>query len=453
MGKRAFDLLAAVFGLVLLSPVFMAIAVLIRLDSAGGVFFRQVRLGRRGQPFRIFKFRTMVADAPKRGAAITVEGDLRITRVGAFLRGYKLDELPQLLNVVAGHMSLVGPRPEVPEMVAHYTEAQRAVLSVRPGITDYASVTYRDENEVLAHSSDPIRTYVDHVMPRKLELNLLYLARRGLVEDVRVILVTIYLSLRGLLVRTGKLGQAFVDGSFFAASLALAYLAHFEFDVPAQHRGQLILLLPCVVAARLVANVAFGVYRVLWISISSNDVPRFLGSIATVSSLLFVVRWISSGTDFQVVIPLGVVALDGVLGLSAVLSVRLLGRGLHEATADGVVPVRDDAERVLVLGAGRVGRMVARQIRLHASLNLVLVGFLDDDEGKRGSRIEGARVLGSLDDLGRVFEAHRFSTAFLSIGALPAERKSGLATRCTELGVRLRDVPGVGALLATHSAT
>ncbi len=448
MGKRAFDLLAAVFGLVLLSPVFVVVAVLIRLDSPGGVFFRQVRVGRGGRPFRIFKFRTMVADAPTRGASITVEGDHRITRVGAFLRRYKLDEFPQLLNVVAGHMSLVGPRPEVPEMVAHYTGAQRAVLSVRPGITDYASVTYRDENEVLAQSSDPIRTYIDHVMPRKLELNLLYLARRSLAEDVRVILVTVYLSLRGLLARTGKIGQAFVDGFFFAAGLALAYLAHFEFDLPAPYREQLVLVLPGVVAARLVTNAAFGVYRVLWTCISLNDVPRFLGSIATVSALLFVVGRVSSGTDLHVVIPFGVIALDGALGLSGVLSVRLLGRALHEAAADGVVPVRDDADKVLILGAGRVGRMTARQIRLHANLNMVLVGFLDDDEGKRGSRIEGARVLGSLDDLDRVFDAHRVSTVFLSIGALPTQRRRELAARCTELGVRLRDVPGVGVLIA-----
>ena len=190
MLKRAFDLLAAGLGLLLLSPVFLAIAVAVRLDSPGPVFFRQERVGRSGRPFRIYKFRSMRVDAEKLGGQLTVSRDPRVTRVGALLRKAKLDELPQLINVVTGDMSLVGPRPEVPRYVAKYDDRQRRVLEVRPGITDPASIEYRNENDLLDAATDPEATYLREIMPAKLELNLTYLERRSLVSDVAIILRT-----------------------------------------------------------------------------------------------------------------------------------------------------------------------------------------------------------------------------------------------------------------------
>jgi len=188
--RRAFDLAAASLGLLGLSPVLLIVAVAIATSSPGPVFFRQVRIGRFGVPFRIFKFRTMRIDAEAAGGQLTVEGDPRITRVGRLLRASKLDELPQLINVVRGEMALVGPRPEVPRYVALYDDRQRRVLDVRPGITDPASIRYRDENAILARADDPEAAYVDVVMPHKLELNLAYLERRTLASDVGVILAT-----------------------------------------------------------------------------------------------------------------------------------------------------------------------------------------------------------------------------------------------------------------------
>ncbi len=191
MVKRAFDLAAASVGLVLLSPLFAVVALAIRATSSGPVFFRQERVGLGGRPFRIFKFRTMRQDAEAMGRQLTVAGDPRVTRVGAALRRWKLDELPQLINVVRGEMSLVGPRPEVPRYVAHYDERQRRVLAVRPGITDPASIAYRDENDLLCAAVDPEGTYLRDVMPRKLEMNLAYLERRSLWSDVGVIISTL----------------------------------------------------------------------------------------------------------------------------------------------------------------------------------------------------------------------------------------------------------------------
>ena len=191
MAKRLFDLVAASIGLLLLSPLFLVVAIAIRRSSPGPVFFRQVRVGLHGAPFSMFKFRTMRPDAERVGGQLTVGADPRITPIGHTLRKFKLDELPQLINVVLGDMSLVGPRPEVPRYVALYDERQRRVLDVRPGITDPASIAYRDENALLANAADPEATYVAEVMPAKLAINLAYLERRSLLRDIGVILQTL----------------------------------------------------------------------------------------------------------------------------------------------------------------------------------------------------------------------------------------------------------------------
>jgi len=192
MDKRLFDVLLSALGLLLLSPLLLAVAVWIKLDSPGPVFFRQERVGRFGVPFRIHKFRTMTHGG--QGALLTVGADARITRAGSVLRRAKLDELPQLIDVLWGDMSLVGPRPEVPRYVAMYPQALRdKVLSVRPGITDVASLEYRDENNLLAKASDPEREYIDVVMPAKLKLAAQYVDHASLRFDLQLILRTMRL--------------------------------------------------------------------------------------------------------------------------------------------------------------------------------------------------------------------------------------------------------------------
>jgi lipopolysaccharide/colanic/teichoic acid biosynthesis glycosyltransferase len=188
MPKRFFDVLLAGLGLLVLGPLFAAIALWIKLDSHGPVFFRQERVGRYGVPFRIHKFRTMAHDAPASGPQITVGADARITRAGAWLRRTKLDELPQLIDVLGGAMSIVGPRPEVPRYVAMYpADLRDKVLSVRPGITDFASIHYRDESALLARAADPEREYTEVVMPAKLRLAAQYVDQATLATDLRLI--------------------------------------------------------------------------------------------------------------------------------------------------------------------------------------------------------------------------------------------------------------------------
>jgi lipopolysaccharide/colanic/teichoic acid biosynthesis glycosyltransferase len=193
LAKRSFDLLASGAGLLVLSPVLLGVGLAVRLTSPGPALYRQERVGRRGHPFPLLKFRSMRLGADQTGPLVTGEGDPRITRLGRWLRGRKLDELPQLWNVFRGDMSLVGPRPEVARYVSHYTEQQRRALEVRPGITDPATLEYRDEELLLGAVEPAAREdhYIREVMPRKLQLNLRYLARAGFWSDLGVLARTL----------------------------------------------------------------------------------------------------------------------------------------------------------------------------------------------------------------------------------------------------------------------
>ena len=189
--KRAFDLLFSLFMLTLFFPIGLIISVLILFGSPGGIFYRQERIGRNGVPFKLYKFRSMRMNAEASGKLTVGMKDPRITSVGVFIRKYKLDEFPQFINVLKGNMSIVGPRPEVHEFVALYSDTQKKVLEVKPGITDYASIEYFNENELLASSDNPKKTYIEKIMPDKLELNQKYLANPTLAHDLKIIFMTI----------------------------------------------------------------------------------------------------------------------------------------------------------------------------------------------------------------------------------------------------------------------
>ena len=188
--KRLFDIVASGLGLVALSPIFAVLAVWIKADSKGPVFYRQTRVGKDNRDFRLYKFRSMRPDADKLGLITGGGRDPRVTRSGYYIRKYKLDEFPQLINVFKGDMSLVGPRPEVRKYVDMYTPEQMRVLSVRPGITSLASIRYRNENDVLAAADDPERCYIEQVMPDKLKIDLEYVEKAGLLSDIKLIFTT-----------------------------------------------------------------------------------------------------------------------------------------------------------------------------------------------------------------------------------------------------------------------
>ena len=190
--KRIFDIALSAISLPVLSVFFIFISIIIKADSRGPVYYRQTRVGRHGKLFRIYKFRTMVVNADKSGKLITVGDDSRVTRTGKFLRKTKIDELPQIINVLIGEMSFVGPRPEVPKYVELYSESQKQILLVRPGITDIASIQFRNESKILASSNDPEKKYIEEIMPCKLVYNMQYLRNISVINDIRIIILTVF---------------------------------------------------------------------------------------------------------------------------------------------------------------------------------------------------------------------------------------------------------------------
>ena len=191
MLKRLFDIVLSFISLILLLPVFIVFSIWIMLDSKGAACYRQIRVGRNNRDFKLLKFRTMFVDSDKYGLLTVGEGDKRITRAGRFLRKYKLDEFPQLWNILKGQMSFIGPRPEVRKYVDLYTPEQLKVLEVRPGLTDYASMEFMEENKLLGESDDPEKTYREVVMPAKLALNLKYIREQNLGTDIKILIKTV----------------------------------------------------------------------------------------------------------------------------------------------------------------------------------------------------------------------------------------------------------------------
>jgi len=192
MTKRLFDIISSCIVLLLLLPLFMVIAIFTKLDSKGPVFFKQKRMGRNFRPFMLFKFRSMVMNAPEKGPAITIGGDPRITKIGRFLRKTKLDELPQLINVLNGDMSIVGPRPEVEKYVEMFKDDYKVILQVKPGITDYATIEFRDEEDVLKKFQNPEDGYIKEVLPKKIELYKKYIKDKGFFTDMKLVLLTLW---------------------------------------------------------------------------------------------------------------------------------------------------------------------------------------------------------------------------------------------------------------------
>lgn len=190
--KRAFDICISFLGILFLFPLFVILAIVISVESKGSPLFTQDRVGKNQKKFKIFKFRTMFPMAESLGELTLGDDDDRVTKVGYYLRKYKLDELPQLINVLLGNMSIVGPRPEIPYFTQFYTPDQRKVFSVKPGITDFASIKYRNESQLLAESNDPYRLYLDHILPDKLKLNLEYIENQNLMLDLKIIYLTLY---------------------------------------------------------------------------------------------------------------------------------------------------------------------------------------------------------------------------------------------------------------------
>jgi lipopolysaccharide/colanic/teichoic acid biosynthesis glycosyltransferase len=469
--KRLLDLAGAALGLLLLAPVLALVALAIKLDSPGPVFFRQERVGRHGKVFRIFKFRTMTVTPPGSGPQITAAGDHRVTRVGAFLRRSKLDELAQLIDVLRGTMSLVGPRPEVPRYVAQYpAERRERLLSVRPGITDFASLRYRNEGELLAAAADPERAYVEQILPDKLRVAANSVEHASLAADLRALGLT----LRTVFVPDAPIRQLHrimshtsfwkavearmlaggphtrwlamaVDGLTVLACWHITYLFRLGFERWQPGRPWYDDYVSWgVVAAYLVALQAFGVRRTLWRYFALDDMRRIaLACLAAglVSALLVLMaQLVGVARAVLVLHPLFTfIALGGLR-----MALRMLWEHAHALAAG------DGSERryAIVMGGGETARRLIAG--LHGRHGWQVLMLLDDAPALQGLRIGGVPVAGPL---ARVRDPSLTAGATHVVVALsePQARQRALDL-AADSGLAVMVVPGAGELCAVAAA-
>ena len=380
MAKRLYDIVFSFGGLVVLSPLFLLIAALIKIADGGEVFYRQIRIGLLGRPFRICKFRTMVPAADHAGPAVTKDGDGRITWIGRILRKTKLDELPQLWNVLKGEMSLVGPRPEVPRYVEHYTPGQRAILNCKPGITDRASLCFRDEEALLKNAGNLEEFYVQHCIPRKLKLNQEYAARANLLSDTWIILQTLCPYWVGVLVTYGIL---------LAASFWLSYGLIYDFALPAKPALEFCRELALVLTLQL-ACLTWRKQCQGLLSYFSILEFRQVGAALGGAAVGLLVLW-AAGAGIP---PRNVVLVDFLVSVALLSGIRALLRLWRERSAGQEDAPVDPPARVGIIGAGTIGAQLVLELAGSKKLGRIPIAFFDDDSQKWQKHIHEVPVVG-----------------------------------------------------------
>jgi len=365
--KRAFDFTFAGLGLLLLLPLGLVLGLLVKLSDGGPIFYMQTRIGQGGRPFRIRKFRSMVLDADRIGLAITKEGDPRITRIGRFLRKTKLDELPQLWNVLIGEMSFVGPRPEVPRYVDRYTPEQREILQYKPGITDVATLLFRSEEALLRGSPNVEDFYVQYCLPRKISLNRRYAEHANLPQDAWIIIQTLcpyWLGLLGLYTLT------------LSGCLMLAYLLRFDFDLPRQDFLDFWRVLPWMVTPQLILLFWFGQLRGMLSYFSFRELQQTVGALG-LAFLVQIGLWQVVPASF---LPAkSILPLDFLLSLGGVCGVRLGFRLLRERATLTRQSKAGRQLRTAIVGTGELATNLALDVARNQAGERRIVAFFDDD--------------------------------------------------------------------------
>lgn len=380
--KRGFDILGAGMGMAVLWPLCFVIGLLIKLSDGGPVFFRQVRVGRFGKPFHILKFRTMVIGAEAKGPLVTNGMDARITRVGHLLRRTKLDELPQLWNVLVGEMSLVGPRPEVPCYVERYTIQQREILRYKPGITDVASVLFRNEESLLRSAQDVEQFYLTHCLEKKIELNRQYAEHASVLQDARIILQTVF---------PYWLGVSVIYGIGLAVNLWLSYQLRYDFQMTPLEYAGFWQCLPAVVLSQLAALGGCGQLRASMSYFSIPELSRCAAALAM--ALVFVLGlWSFSNGGFA---PSPSVALiDCFLSLSVLCAIRMTARHLRERSTTNAIPWGARPQRVAIIGANDAATQMALDFAANRNCARRVVAFFDDNPHRWHKRPHNIPIVG-----------------------------------------------------------
>ncbi len=449
MAKRIVDIVVSVAGLVLLAPFLLIIALLIKLDSSGPVFFRQERVGRGGEEFRIFKYRTMVQGAYKMGSRLTTKRDPRVTRVGQILRWLKLDEVPQLINVVIGDMSLIGPRPEDPHFVAFYNRTQMRVLEVRPGMLGPSQILGRDELESYPEGlKDTEQYYVDHVLPEKLVRDLEYVDQASFKGDMGLLVRGVWATVIGavktkfLWRRRYRIALVLLDAGLIVTSCYLAFMVRNEFKLPDRvHFFFFPLVITLVVRSLSLAY--FGAYQGVLAYFGLWDTLALVKAISA-SAL------IAGGLTFFIGLqsfPRSVFFMDSVLVLLMLAGLRFILRAVSRGRTRQEGTHR---EKALIVGAGMGGEQIVRALLDDPACPYRPVGFIDESPERWGSMIHGIRILGGAAEVPLAVSANGIEAVFICVSDLSELGVADVVETCQKVGVEYRVVPTLSDLLNGH---
>lgn len=443
MAKRPLDIVLALIGLSLAWPVLLLIALLIKLDSRGPVLFRQERIGRAGKPFRLLKFRSMVDNAYALGPRLTQKRDPRITRIGQILRWLKLDELPQLINVLKGDMSFIGPRPEDPHFVSLYTEEERAVLSVRPGIVGPSQIKGRDELELYPEGVDTEQYYTEHILPAKLQTDLEYVRRASLWCDLQLLMAgiaaTVLGSFKSKYVRLNRRKISFLglDIALSLSAYLLAFGLVFDWTITSHAIPYLTLVCISIVLFRPLCFMYCGLYQNILKYLGTTEFTAVikavtLGSVL-ISANLFLFGFASHSR--------AVLATDWMLLVIALFGYRLYLKARAELASHPRIPT-------VIAGVTNMGEELARELIRNPSLPYMPVAFLDNDPHKWGALIHGVRVKGGIKDLAQVA---RLTGARMVLIPYPNMSTNGdlrdMIHQCRQQRLDYRAIPALDHLL------
>lgn len=459
--SRFVDIIVSILGLVILLPMLPVIALLIKLDSPGPVFYEARRVGKDGVCFRMFKFRTMYGTAQPVGGSVSPQGDPRVTPVGLWLRRLKLNEFPQFYNVLKGDMTLVGPRPEAPEIAAQYPPEALKVFSVTPGLVGPNQILGRNEEELYPRGVDPVRFYLDELLPKKLAVDLEYIETKSFWQDLKYLLWGAWVTVTGAISRqhlTDNLTQILMLGADTLAcliSFSLAHLVRFEGFPPADIAQSFWLILPFTVLTRIPLIFYRGGYQTLIRYLNFRDLLKVFQAVL-VGSLLLVVCSFFLGALFPGY-GRSVFIIDWLCLTVMLIGYRVCLKSLHQRFRKE--PTGGQAQRVaLIWGSGEQGVWCLRYLNQSVDPPYYVVGFIDDEVRMRHKLIDGLKVLGDHHHLEILVRLYHVQDLFVAVATMPSGRLARVQELCRRLNVTLlrflpRSVQEITPTTETAAAT
>ena len=442
MITKILDILISLVGLLVLLLMLPWIALLIKLDSRGPVFFLCDRVGLGGKIFKMYKFRTMYQMPFVIGGNVSPQGDPRVTAVGRFLRRIKLNEFPQFINVLKGDMTLIGPRPEAPDLAALYPDSAKRIFSVKPGLAGPNQIFGRNEEELYPPGEDPVRYYIEHILPRKLPLDLEYIDDPSVFKNLKYLFLSVKVTITGALSRQhlvdnySQLVLLLCDITLCIVSFSLAHFLRYDgFTRPEFHQF-FVKILPWALLIRIPVFIYFGFYHTLVRHLSSYDIKVIFKGV-TASSLLLIGVFFFGRLETFVKYGRGVFIIDWFCLTTLLAGYRILLKKLYHYYRTETVGSQHQ-RRVLIWGAGDGGELCLRYLQKEKENSYEIIGFIDDDPKKRSYRLNGAKVLGSRDHLEILIQLYKVEEIFVAMQSVEVHEIKQALDICHGLGVKAK---------------